>query len=509
MSDAALARSVPEPEATLAARLARRRIPLAIAIGLLGGSLYALLLERSLGVMPAAFGADIYDQMWLAILDGRLDLPARVLRGEGHYAPDGTAYSYHGVAPLLTRALFDPFVTIGTTSLAPVSIWVWATLGTAFYHAALLRMSGHWDVPEPTSTILGITLWLVGPGVILTSNHPFYHEPVALAYALTGAFVLISAHAASRGRMTALALIGLGALAAIALHARPNVAVGLYAGTVLAIAAALWRAWLRVSPGAVLGLAMLGAGAAGYLALNDARFGSATAVHGSFDESEIRYGIAFWEMESANNARQLGFIEHGRFNAGRILPNGAMYLFAPPQFIVTATSDHAAALHRSYTEPRVGFIRLEAPRIGMLFYLTPWIVLAGIGLWGVRRHGAAFTGLLLALGGSALLTLSYATITLRYHVDLWPLVFVLALLALPSLARTRTLPYGIAFTGFFALGVMANTALYYPHLLRVYPETGFAEWSEAECQARASEIGLPAARIGYVCRDAMVEPTGG
>ncbi|MEM9901777.1 MAG: hypothetical protein AAF865_10535, partial [Pseudomonadota bacterium] len=167
------------------------------------------------------------------------------------------------------------------------------------------------------------------------------------------------------------------------------------------------------------------------------------------------------------------------------------------------------ALHRSYTEPRVGFIRLEAPRIGMLFYLTPWIVLAGIGLWGVRRHGAAFTGLLLALGGSALLTLSYATITLRYHVDLWPLVFVLALLALPSLARTRTLPYGIAFTGFFALGVMANTALYYPHLLRVYPETGFAEWSEAECQARASEIGLPAARIGYVCRDAMVEPTGG
>ena len=134
MSDAAISPG--------AGRSFSRHLPLSLAIALCGAALYAGLLLRSVALEPGAFGADIYDQMWLALRAGELDLPARVLRMEGHYAPDGTAYSYHGVAPLLTRALLDPFVQMGTLSLAPLSIWIWAVLGTACTHAALLTALG-------------------------------------------------------------------------------------------------------------------------------------------------------------------------------------------------------------------------------------------------------------------------------------------------------------------------------------------------------------------------------
>ena len=70
----------------------------------LGVFIYGLL---AFGIWPhhdfPLFGANIYDRYYLAMLEGRFDLPATVLRYEGHYAPDGTGYLYHGVAPLLTR----------------------------------------------------------------------------------------------------------------------------------------------------------------------------------------------------------------------------------------------------------------------------------------------------------------------------------------------------------------------------------------------------------------------
>jgi len=108
-------------QALAQSRPAFRALNPAAVIALCGAALYALLLLQSTRMGLAPFGYEFYDQVWLALLDGRLDLPARVLRLEGHYTPDGTAYFYHGLAPLVTRALLDPFLQIGQVSLSPFS----------------------------------------------------------------------------------------------------------------------------------------------------------------------------------------------------------------------------------------------------------------------------------------------------------------------------------------------------------------------------------------------------
>lgn len=488
------------------------RVPLAALIALAGAALYAVLMARSVWLLPgAAFGADIYDQYWLAILDGRLDLPARVVRVEGHYAPDGTAYVYHGVAPLLTRALLDPFVTMGAVSLAPVSIWLWAVAGTACWQAAFHGALASAGADRALAVRVGAALWLCGPGVLLVANHAFYHEPIAVAYALSGAFVLIWANAAQRGPMTAAALVVLAALAAASVHARPHVAVGLYLATGLAAVRMLWQVGRRALPAALVAGLVLGAGGAGYLALNEARFGEATSVHGSFEAEGVQYGMAFWGVEEPGNARQTGFIEHGRFNPGRILPNGALYLAAPPEHLFPTASTLALVAHWHATVPRVGFVRVEGLSVGILFLWTLWTVLAVVGLRTLWREGRPYAALIAGLGVTALLLMSYATITLRYVVDLWPIVAVLALFGARALPARMSYPRARTVLGVAAvLGIMvtAHVAALYPMSFRVGPEGAAAEWTEQECRAGAEARGLPADRIGYVCRDPMIETRG-
>jgi xanthosine utilization system XapX-like protein len=418
--------------------------------------------------------------------------------------------SYHGMAPLLTRLLLDPFVTIGAASLAPVSIWLWATLGSAAWHGALLRVGMAHAAAPGLLAVLGAAIWLGGPGLLLATNHAFYHEPIALAYAAAGAFALVWTGMAERGRVTALALAALATLAALTLHARPNLAIGLYLAAGIAMVQALGRTGRAALPGIAAALAILAASGAGYLALNKAQFGAATTAHGSFAPGDVQYGIAFWDMETPDNPRQQAFEEHGRFNPGRILPNAAMYLAAPPQVLAPEVNRMARDLHEAATIPRTGYGRIEGPGGGVLFLWTVWTLLAGIGLGALRRRGAPYAGLLAGVAAGSLVTLSYATITLRYHVDLWPLLAVLALLGVSVSGRSvdpaRRAALGMACaTG---LAVSAVTALFYTHLFRTYESTAFAEWSAAECTARAEAKGLQAERIAWVCRDPLIEKDG-
>ena len=78
------------------------------------------------------FGETIYDSLYLALREGRLDLPMRILFNEGHYTEDGKGYIYHGMAPLITR-LFLPFGNNGPVMLysyAPFSVYLWSILGS-------------------------------------------------------------------------------------------------------------------------------------------------------------------------------------------------------------------------------------------------------------------------------------------------------------------------------------------------------------------------------------------
>jgi hypothetical protein len=449
-------------------------------IAFLGSAVYAALLMRSAGHVPAAFGTDIYDQYWLALRNGQFDLPARVLRLEGHYFPDGTAFPYHGLAPLLTRIVADPFVSIGAVPLAQASIWFWATLGSAAWHAAVLRVGGARAASAGLLLLLGVLLWFGGPGVLLASNDAFYHEPIAMAFATTGAFALVWTSAVLRGGFGALDLVILAALAAVTLHARPNLALGLYPAVCAACVLAVVRHGRGALGAAAGALAILATGGALYLAANAAKFGDAGSVHGSFAPGPLQYGVAYWEMEVPNNPRQLAYEVHGRFNIGRILPNGALYVAAPPALLAPEANALVRDLHGAYTLPRTGYGRIEAPSGGILFLWTAWAILACLGLGAMLRLGPAYAVLVGCSAVGACVTLAFPAVTLRYVVDLWPLVATLAILGLAAqsergFSRARRAGLGLAAGAGLAMSMV--TASFYIHLFRVHPGTPFAEWT--------------------------------
>ncbi|WP_068117256.1 hypothetical protein [Tropicimonas marinistellae] len=480
---------------------------------LLGVVFYTLISARVLSNLTIPFfGMEIYDQLFLALRDGRLDLPARVLRFEGHYWPDGTAHLYHGMAPLLTRVLLAPFVEIGTVSLAPVSVWFWGTLGTFCWHMSFAEIARkHW--PEDGragavwAAVLALLVWLCAPGLLLVVNFVLYNEPIVVAYALTAAFVLVWTRTVARERPIANVLWLLALLAAIAVHARPNVAVGLYAGTVFAAGLVLLRdRWRAVRP-ALLAMAILFAGGVAFLGLNAAKFGNVGQTHGTFEADGVQYGTTFWGADNIEGKKAAAFIEHGRFNLARIPANLMVYGAAPPQLLASRSYDRVVALHASLTEDRLGFIRIEKPGAGAIFLWTGFCVLAGIGLCSGIARLRPYAGLVLAAGTIAVVTLSYGTITLRYHVEIFPIIGVLALVGCgrfaPWAARARS---KIA-VGFLALVVCAvgavssgATALYSSVLLNEDPGTFFEPWSEEMCLDHTGQKNFAEARARQICR---------
>ncbi|WP_299473010.1 hypothetical protein [uncultured Roseibium sp.] len=485
----------------------------AIDLILIGMVFYAVLASGILqipGIVP--FGQSIYDEYYLALLDGHLDIPARVVQLEGHYAPDGTTYLYHGVGPLLTRfalGWFWPFESVG---MAQFSIWAWACLGTLCYHAAFLKATARemeqlGDKGLALSRLLSLAVWFSSPGLLLAANTSFYHEPIALAYAATGAFVLIWANVAFDDWPLWRTAIPCAALAAVTLHARPNVAIGLYVACTLCLvflaATSLRQSWLRAG----LALAILGASGVGFLGLNVARFGDATETHGRYTKDSIQYGFVFWGYEDRDSARAEAFKEHGKFNVKRIPHNVAIYTLDLPtiQEYVDPLSEQVHTFARNTLAGDLGFIRIEKPFAGILFLWPLWLVFA---LWSFKAQRSVWTKLAIPLTGGlvlAFLTLSYGTITLRYRIDLWPALslFVLAGLsaAMPRIAVTRNKAawkwgLGICFLAGLAMSANVTGQL---RQFRVSPEAT-SVWSLEECRQLASLRDFSTEQTDTICQ---------
>jgi hypothetical protein len=254
--------------------------------------------------------------------------------------------------------------------------------------------------------------------------------------------------------------------------------------------------------------ALLGAGGGGFLALNEARLGSAAGVDGNYERT---YGFRFWGAEENNSPRAEAFQTHGRFNVKRVLPNLALYITDVPTTgaseAITAVSDRIYNIYRSVTEPFLGFIRIEHPRVGMLLMWPVWLCLAVAGLWTLRRDPpmAALAGcMLLAFG----LTLAYGTVTLRYRLDLWPFLAVLALpgavrvLAAPT-ARVQqgliTVLLGIGLVGSLGAGVQ------YHGMFRDAPEhLHMRPWTYEICAELAQAKGFEGADLERICREPVM-----
>ncbi|WP_171241301.1 hypothetical protein [Ruegeria sp. HKCCA5491] len=456
------------------------------------------------------FGWQIYDAYYAAILDGRFDLPARVLRYEGHYTADGTGYLYHGVAPLLTRFAFGWAWPFETFPMNGFSIWFWAVVGTLGWQHVLVTLARTAGVSADRRVLvlaLCAALWVAGPGPALVINLSFYHEPIAVAFAMSGLFAAVWTRAARGVTPMSVAVVLLAVCAMVAVHARPNVAIGLYAGVVLAIGHGLWRDRSAFLIPAIIAMGILAAGGFGYLGLNALRFGDALITHGSYEGSRVVYGNVFWGIETKDSIRAAAFEEHGRLNPLRVVPNAAFYLFdVPSASFLTGLSDSILGLYRAVTEPILGHIRVGGPRTGLVMLWPLWCLLALFGIRAAWRD-TQMAGLVVAVALSAIVTLAYGTITFRYRLDLWPVIATLALMGAvfcmrrePGIAAKAWI-VGLGTTAFI-VGTATTTASVYKYAspLRERPGEYFEKWSEDACLKRAAQIGLTVEQGTKTCR---------
>lgn len=394
----------------------------------------ALYLHLAFGAMRAGaaplFGEFIYNYYFLSLLEGRFDVPVRVVTLEGHYAPSGRASVYHGLAPLLPRVLLHPFIDLRTVSPAPVLVWLAAAGGTAIYHLTFARIvERHAPTPlaaRSLAVVVGLMVWFASPGILLTANPAFYHEPVNIAYLCTAAFVALGTRVVLFGARPAEVLVPLAAIAAVTVHARPHVALGLYAGVCLFAGLHLLREGWVLRP-VVAALAILVAGGVLLIAVNELRFGDFLRTHSAMDGAGGRYyGPLYWGVWAPDAPWVVRALEHGKFNPGRILPHLAVYAVDFP--VIRDWTDRIVEASREM----FGTGRLYGLRVGFVPLWSPWLVLVGVGLWRARTGGAAGWILIAATGIGAAFVLSYMTISLRYRTELWPLLAVAAILALPA-----------------------------------------------------------------------------
>ena len=485
---------------------------------LIGVVLYAVLacgLLQGMAVFP--YGQNFYDEYYLAILDGHLDLPPRVIQVEGHYTPDAVAYLYHGVAPLIPRFLFGWIWPFENWSLAPLSIWIWACAGTLSYHAAFMNAGRRafaqlGDQGVQLSRYLSIAVWFGGPGMLLAASTTFYHEPIALSYAATGVFVLIwSQYSFNNWPLWKLALPA-AMVAAIALHARPNVAIGLYLAAVLLLACltvtSLKKHWLRIA----LSLLILGGSGLGFLALNSARFGSVSETHGSFDKSATQYGFVYWGAEDENSDRANAFKRHGKFNAKRIPHNAVIYMFDLPALgtALENARDRFHAYSNQVLAENLGYIRIEAPFAGLIFLWPLWLLLACFSLASGRQ---AWVNLSIPIAGAAatlFLTLAYGTVTLRYRIDLWPFFSLLALLGISAALRKyaanperpalKWTVIACFLTGVVITAICVSQLRFFQTGPQLKPS-----WSLEECKFLMQKKSLPQSDLERICRPPRID----
>ncbi|MEL6198463.1 MAG: hypothetical protein AAFT19_11490, partial [Pseudomonadota bacterium] len=314
------------------------RSPLSVALffGFVGYVLCAALTASLPG--GVFLGSRIYDLYFLSLMDGRLDLPPRLVAAEGHFTPDGRAYIYHGLAPLLTRAIAWPFVDLRTISMALPTIVLFIFIGSAFFLRALVDQIPKADVPAARYQwlviILTLMVFVLSPGIMFVVNHAIFSEPISVQWAMLGIVFWAFSRVVFRGAPAIWAVPIVGLCAALSVHARPHTALVLYAATLSLMALALlaprgslgrgvawrdltfrngaWRHDLKIWLPVLLTLiAMVGSGCL-LLALNDLRSGSPFITHGSLGPgTALQYGHGFLGIEAPDDPRVQAWEEHG------------------------------------------------------------------------------------------------------------------------------------------------------------------------------------------------------
>lgn len=417
----------PQGRSADAAAMSPRAIALLVAG--LGTAVYCALAFGVSSVTGERFGTLIYNYYFLALIEGRFDVPLRIATLEGQYDAAGHAYVYHGLAPLITRALAWPFVDLTAVSLAPLTVFLAAAGGTAVYHLLFVQIIERFAASDAAlqrsaGVMLAIMIWFASPGMLLVANDALYSEPIAMAYFFVACFLALLAQPVLFHKPIGPVLAPMAVFAGLCVYARPHLAIGLYGATGLMGLLALWQDGRRALPYAAGAVAILGLFGAALLGFNYLRFGNMMQMQSG---GGVSYGFRYWGLWDFNEPRFSGFLNHGRFSAERIVPNLMVYLVDLPGF---PFGDAIQRVH-SYLLADHGNVLIRQPRLGMVYYWLPWFLLAMLGLRGAAAGLRHVWAPLLATAVGALLMTSYGTVTFRYRFDLWPFLAVLAMLALP------------------------------------------------------------------------------
>ena len=413
----------------------------AVLVAAFGAAFMAAISLNILFPAPAPFiGQHLYDLYAQALIGGHFDLPARELRYEGHFTPDGTGYLYYGLGPILTRLPFLPFVDLPTGWISALSIWFWAAIGNAAFHRAfwlglVKGVDGEENVSIGASALLAVAAWFGTPGLLLVGGGAVFYEPISMAYAMSGGFVLVIAMVAYGKIALELAIVPLAILAGITVHARPHLAVGYYVAVCLIALTLVWRGGMTRWKAPAVAMIVLALFGAGLLLSNALRFGNGVTMHGSFTNGDVQYASIFWGQESKDGPRARAFTEHGQFNAYRVLPNVLVYYLSPPSDLGMEPAVEALdRLNRELIAPSDS-VNIYQPKVGALFLWPVWMLLMVIGLgrkafWRMPA-AAGFVGA--AIG--SLFILSYLSVTLRYLAELWAMIALPAIFGIEAVSK--------------------------------------------------------------------------
>ena len=394
------------------------------------------------------FTSDFYDAQARAISRGHFDVPAQVAGVEG-FIVDGETHLYYGIVPALVRLPVSAVTTAADGRLVVLSQVV--ALAVACLAAARLLQRGRAacgiEVPMrwwPWITgAFALAVGVSSPLLWLSAEALVYHEAEVwgAALALAGFDRVVAWWSTRRG----IDLLGAGALAALALSARPSSGMGpaLALGG-LAVVLAVQRQWR-------LGAWALGAAAVPfvlYALVNLVRFGVPLSI--PFERQVLNEFSADRRAALADNG--------GTLFGLKFVPTAVVHYLRPdtieprallPWFSWGSPADLVGDVTFD-TVDRSASLPVVAP-----VWLVAWV--CGVVAMVRRRLAAAWAVSMVAAAFAVLPTLAIAFIAQRYLADFVPLLVLGAALGVPVVvgwAATSRRRAGGVLAGALALGVL-------------------------------------------------------
>ena len=371
-----------------------------------------------------------YNYYFLAIIDGRLDIPTESIGSEGAYF-NSKAYMYYGLLPILPRALLFPFVDLTTTPVSYFSVLLFTLLGNSFLQfyvvKTFINKSEHSTVNHLMLFGLTVLVWFSSASFLISQNATLYHEPYAAAICLAQIYIaLLLKDGFFLSADRKITLLPYAIIAGLCVHARMPMALALYLLTGLLMLVQSYRV-LRVCNISVslynlvwrsirsfwASIVLLGLFGLSIFWLNYVKFDDPFKFMGG------NYGYSFLE---GFTERRCNMVPNGDF-AGllRIIANTYIYFTGDEEY------------HWSLTQHlQTGFGRKELPLIPLsLLWMFPigcfayslFILIKG---FKHLQNKLLLVAICLASAG-AIFQLSYPTITHRYASALWFPLFLCVL----------------------------------------------------------------------------------